>query len=63
MVKPEDFVGMSKLSAQNKAERANLIFRLIRIDDKPYFDYPEDNRTDRVCVEIDKGLITKSTFN
>lgn len=63
MVKPEDFIGMSKLSAQGKAEYASLIFRLIRIDDKSYFDYPEDVRNDRICVEIDKGIITKATFN
>lgn len=57
-----DFLGMSKYRAQNKAEANNLIFRLIRIDDRPMFSYPADKREDRVCVEIDNGEITKVVF-
>jgi hypothetical protein len=63
MVKPDDFIGMNKSAAQYKAERANLIFRLIRIDGANYFDYPEDSRTDRICIEIDNGAVTKAVIN
>lgn len=57
-----DFMGMSKYRAQNRAEALNLIFRLIRIDDRAMFSYPTDHRDDRVCVEIDNGQITKVVF-
>ena len=56
----QDFIGMSKKSAQDKAEKRNLIFRLIRFDQEMYFSYPEDVRDDRVCVELDNGVITKA---
>lgn len=56
------FIGLSKNSGQNKAENSNLIFRLIRKDGEAFMDYPSDSRTDRVCVEIDKGEITKATI-
>lgn len=56
------FVGMEKRQAQNKAEQENMIFRLIRVDDKNFFAYPEDTRTDRLCVEIDKGCVSKATI-
>lgn len=58
----KDFLGKSKWQAQGKAEANNLIFRLIRIDDRPMFSYPADTRTDRVCVEIDNAQVTKVTF-
>ena len=54
-----DFMGLTKKGAQNKAEALNLIFRLIRVDATTFFDYPEDKREDRVCVEIDNGSVTK----
>ncbi len=57
-----DFLGMTKKGAQNKAEESNLIFRLIRIDSEPFLPYPEDTRTDRLCVEIDDGKVTKATI-
>ena len=60
-MKAEDFLGLNKKDAQNKADRYNFIFRLIRIDDKTFFSYPLDTRTDRICVEIDNGEITKAT--
>lgn len=59
----EKFVGLTKKSAQDLADRNNLIFRLISIDNEPYMGYPEDERTDRVCVEIVKGVITKAVLN
>lgn len=56
----EQFMGMSKKSAQDKAERLNMIFYLIRKDQEFYLPYPQDKRTDRVCVEIDSGRITQA---
>lgn len=61
-MKSEDFLGLTKKGAQDKAEQKNFIFRLIRINETNYFSYPSDVRTDRVCVEIDKGAVTKVSF-
>ncbi len=60
--KAEDFVGLTKKSAQNKAEKDNFIFRLIRSDAESFLPYPEDKRTDRVCVELDDGKVTKCSI-
>jgi len=57
----DDFLGLSKKGAQNKAEALNMIFRLIRIDTDSYYEYPEDTRTDRICVELDNGKVTKAS--
>lgn len=62
MHKEEDFLGLSKKGAQDLADNKNLIFRLIRVDDKNMFSYPADKRDDRVCIEIDKGKVSKVTF-
>lgn len=56
------FIGLSKVSAQNFAEANNLIFRLIRIDDERFMDYPEEQRTDRVCIEIDNFRVSKANI-
>ena len=56
------FIGLSKVSAQNLAESNNLIFRLIRIDDERFMDYPEKHRTDRVCIEIDNYKVSKASI-
>lgn len=61
-MKAEDFIGLTKRNAQDKAESKNMIFRLIRIDKTDFFSYPEDVRTDRVCAEIDEGKITKASI-
>lgn len=53
----DQFIGLSKTMGQNKSEKLNLIFRMIRVDNEKFFDYPEDVRTDRVCVELDGGKI------
>jgi hypothetical protein len=60
---PNEYVGLTKKAAQDKAERKNAIFRLIRIDADKFFEYPDttDVRTDRICVEIDGGKVTKAT--
>jgi hypothetical protein len=59
---PDQFIGLPKKDAQNLAERFNFIFRLIRIDDKNMFSYPEDSRDDRVCVEIEKGVVVHAAI-
>lgn len=58
----EKFVSLTKKEAQDLAERMNLIFRLIRVDDRNLQTYPEDLRDDRVCIELDKGHVTKATL-
>jgi hypothetical protein len=61
-MKQEDFLGLTKKMAQDRAEGRNLIFRLIRVDKENFFDYPTDERNDRVCIEIDAGKVTKVIF-
>jgi len=61
-MKPEDFLGLTKKQAQDKAEARNLVFRLIRIDTKDFFSYPDDKRDDRVCVELDGDKVTKASI-
>jgi hypothetical protein len=56
------FLGLTKRSAQNLAEQNSLLFHLIRIDGEDFFSYPKEARTDRVCVEIDKGAVSKATI-
>lgn len=56
------FLGLSKKRAQDVAEGKNMIFRLIRIDGEAFYGYPEDTRTDRVCIEIDNGAVSKATI-
>lgn len=57
-----DFIGLTKKQAQNKAEGKNFIFRLIRIDNESYLPYPDDTRNDRLCIEIDAGIVSKATL-
>lgn len=63
-MKAEDFLGLTKKGSQDKAEAKNLIFRLIRVDDKSFFSYPDvdKQRTDRVCIEIEKGQVVVAKF-
>lgn len=61
-MKEEQYMGLSKKSAQNLAEAQNLLFRLISIDDEPFMDYPSDVRNDRICVEIKSGKVVKVKF-
>lgn len=58
----EDFVGMTKKGAQNKAEADNLIFRLVKLDGEDYLGVPDDERLDRICVEIENGKVVKATI-
>lgn len=54
------FIGLGKRAAQNRAEFLNLSFHLIRVDKENFFSYPDDSRTDRVCIEIDEGRVTRA---
>ena len=56
----DTFVGKSKKEAQDIAEKANLIFRLVSVDGNKFLGYPEDNREDRICVELSKGKVIKA---
>lgn len=56
----DQFLGLTKKRAQDRAEVLNLVFRLIRINDENFLPYPDDKRTDRICVEIDNGAVTKA---
>jgi hypothetical protein len=56
------FIGMSKKGAQDAVEAKNMIFRLIRINAQSFYDYPDEPRTDRVCIEIDNGKVTKAVI-
>jgi hypothetical protein len=58
----EEFIGLSKKQSQDLAERRNFIYYLIRIDDKNFFPYPQDQRNDRICIEIDKTKVTKAVL-
>jgi hypothetical protein len=60
MLDSNKFLGLTKKAAQNFAEMNNYIFRLIRIDNEPFFPYPDDIMHDRICVEIDAGKVTKA---
>jgi hypothetical protein len=62
MTNANDFLGLTKKRAQDKAEALNLVFRLIRIDGEEFLPYPEETFLDRICVEIDKGAVTKATL-
>ena len=64
ITKAEDFLGLSKFAAQAKAENRNMIFRLIKVDDKEFFAYPSetDIRTDRVCCELEGGKVVKAVL-
>ena len=54
------FIGLSKKHAQDLAEAKNMLFRLIRSDDEDFFSYPMDERQDRICVELDSGLVSRA---
>lgn len=58
----KDFIGLSKTTAQDVAEKQSLIFRLISIDGEPFFSYPDDTRIDRICVEIEQGKIIRASI-
>lgn len=55
-----EFIGMSKVGAQNRAESKNWVFRLVSVNGEVFLGYPEDTRDDRVCVEIVNGKVVKA---
>lgn len=60
MASGNDFLGMTKKAAQNAAEAKNMIFRLVSVDGEKYLGYPDDRRSDRVCVEVTDGKVTSA---
>lgn len=60
MTDASSFLGMGKRESQNHSEKLNLIYRLIRVDDRQMQSYPSDTRQDRVCIEIDDNKVTKA---
>ena len=60
-----DFLGLSKFSAQDKAEKIYWIFRLVSVDGERFLGYPDpkDIRNDRICVEIKNGIVVKAAVN
>lgn len=62
MINADMFLGMTKKGSQDKAEAMNLIFRLIRVDDRAIQSYPSDQRTDRLCVELEGGKVVKAVI-
>ncbi len=58
----EKFIGLSKKEAQDAAERYNLIFRLVSVDNNKFLGYPDDSRVDRICVEIEKSRVVKAVL-
>jgi hypothetical protein len=40
----------------------NFLFRLIRVDTEHFFPYPPDTRTDRVCAELDAGVVSVASI-
>lgn len=63
IITTDEFIGLTKKQAQDKAESKNLIFRLIKINGRDFFDYPEETRTDRICIEIENDRVSKATLN
>ena len=59
----KDYIGLTKKRAQDKAEADNLIFRLLKIDNEDFFSFPTDKRTDRICIEITKGVVSKAVIH
>lgn len=58
----QDFVGLSKKGAQDKAEAKNLVFRLVAVDGETFLGWPDDSYPQRVCCVIEKGKVTEARF-
>ena len=56
------YLGLTKKRAQDLAEADNLIFRLIRIDERNFFGYPDYFNGQNLCIEIEKSVVVKSTI-
>ena len=64
MLNAQDFITLPKKDAQSLAEQLNLIFRLVRVDDRVLFGYPteDDKREDRICVEIENNRVVSASI-
>lgn len=58
-----NFMGLGKKDAQNLADVNNLIFRLVSVDGEKKLGYPDDERTDRVCVELVSGKVASAKIS
>lgn len=56
----QEYIGMEKRAAQNKAEKQNLIFRLVSVDGRKMLGMPEDQCPDRICITIDNGVVSSA---
>lgn len=59
------FVNLPKHKAQDLAEKFNMIFRLVSVDGEIFLGYPpadEEPRTDRVCIELKKGIVAQAVI-
>jgi hypothetical protein len=62
-MKAEDFIGVSKFKAHDLVEANSLVYRLVSVDGAIFLGYPTDElRTDRICVEIENGVVVKATI-
>ena len=61
-MKAEDFLNVSKHKAHDLAEANSFIFRLVSVDGEVILGYPEDIRTDRICVEIKSNRVIAATI-
>ena len=62
MMNAEQFLGLTKRQSYELAERLGLMPHLVRIDDRNLFGYPDDQREDRICLELDSRRVTKATI-
>ena len=58
----QSFIGLSKKSAQDLADRMNFIFRLVSVNGEPYLGKPEDCRNDRICIDITDGKVSAAVI-
>lgn len=56
------YVGLTKKAAQDQADRDNLIYYLVSVDGEKRLGYPNDDRDDRLCVEMENRIIVKATI-
>jgi|HubBroStandDraft_5_1064220.scaffolds.fasta_scaffold1218044_1 hypothetical protein len=59
----DNFLNLSKFKAHDLAEANSLVYRLVSVDGAIFLGYPTDEpRTDRICVEIENGVVVKATI-
>lgn len=60
MANAQEFIGTSKTRSHDLAEAKSLVYRLVSVDGEIYLGYPEDVRTDRICIEIVNSRVVKA---